>query len=71
MSSVFQDVFDFHGLREPPWGCWTARRGAARQDIAFWVERRELQTGVSKEGKRIYGQDLEEGKVYELSDREL
>ncbi len=50
----------------------TARSGAAQEDIAVlgW-DGRGLQTAVSKGGNRIYGQDLEEGKVYELSDREL
>ena len=67
MPNIFQDVFDYHGLREPPWGCWSAKRGAAADNIAFWVNRRRLKTGITKRGKRIYGEDLEEGKAYEIS----
>ena len=68
MPSILQEVFDYHLLHEPPWGCWTARKGASRKDIAFWVERRGLTTGVTNSGRRIYGEDLEEGKVYEVAE---
>jgi hypothetical protein len=61
MPRILEEVFDHHGLRKPPWRCWTAKKGAARVDIDFWVKRRGLKTGVSKGGKRIYGEDLEEG----------
>jgi hypothetical protein len=31
------------------------------------VERRGWTTAVSKGGRRIYGEDLDDGKVYEIS----
>jgi hypothetical protein len=31
MPSILQEVFDYHVLHEPPWGCWTAKKGAAAQ----------------------------------------
>lgn len=68
MPSILEEVFDRHGLREPPWRCWTAKKGAARVDIEFWVKRRGWSTGVSKGDKRIYGEGLEDGKVYEIPD---
>jgi hypothetical protein len=40
------------------------------QDVEFWIERRVLRPAFSKSGKRIYGQDLEEGKAYELFEAE-
>jgi hypothetical protein len=40
--------------------------GAARKDINFWVERRGRTTGVTKDGRRIYGPDLQEGETYGL-----
>jgi hypothetical protein len=51
---------------KPPWVCWTKRKGASKDDIGFWVARRGLIQGFSKEGKRIYGEGLEEDKPYEL-----
>jgi hypothetical protein len=54
MPSILQEVFDFHVLHEPPWGCWAVKSGAARKDIAFWLERRGWTTGMTKGGRRIY-----------------
>jgi hypothetical protein len=66
LPNIFQAVFERQGLHEPPWVCYTRRKGASRDDIDFWVKRRGLQKGLSKNRKRIYGEGLEEGKVYEL-----
>lgn len=53
-------------VREPPWVCLVPRKGARRDDIAFWAERRGWTTGASKDGRRIYGEGLEEGKAYDV-----
>ncbi|MEX1046282.1 MAG: hypothetical protein WD757_03685 [Actinomycetota bacterium] len=66
MPNIVQDVFETHYLHEPPWACFSARRGASRKDVEFWVIRRDLQKGLSKDGKRIYGEHLEEQKRYDL-----
>lgn len=66
MHDILQVVFETRGLHEAPWVCFTARKGASRDDIDFWTERRGLQKGHSKDGKRIYGEGLEEEKIYEL-----
>lgn len=66
MPAILQEVFETKGLHEPPWVCFTPRPGASRKDVEFWVERRSLQAGITKDGKRIYGEDLTEGKKYEL-----
>lgn len=66
MPNIFQAVFERQGLHEPPWVCYTPRKGASRHDVDFWVKRRGLQKGLSKNRKRIYGEGLEEGKAYEL-----
>ncbi len=66
MPNILQAVFETQGLHEAPWVCYTPRRGASRDDIHFWVKRRGLQKGISKEGRRIYGEGLQEGKTYEL-----
>lgn len=66
MPSILQEVFETRALHEPPWVCWSARKGASRGDIEFWIHRRAWQLGVSKDGRRIYGDGLEEGKAYEL-----
>jgi hypothetical protein len=65
LPSVLPAVFETQGLREAPWVCFTARKGASRADIDFWIKRRGLQKGVSKDGRRIYGEALED-KAYEL-----
>jgi hypothetical protein len=39
-------------------------------DINFWVERRGWTSGMSKHGRRIYGEDLENGEVYEVRECE-
>ena len=67
MPEIMEEVFERHRLHEPPWGCWTARKGAKRDDIDFWIDRRNLSKGTSTDGKRIYGLDLDEDKRYELS----
>lgn len=64
MPAIFQDVFVGLGLHEPPWVCYRARKGAKRKDIAFWVERRQLTKAKAKGGARIYGEDLDQDKVY-------
>lgn len=66
MPNVFAAVFETQGLHEAPWACYAARKGASRDDIDFWVKRRGLEKGLSKGGRRIYGEGLEEEKVYEL-----
>lgn len=70
MPATLEEVFAFHHLHEPPWLALSVRKGAARQDVEFWIERRKLRPAISKSGKRIYGQDLEEGKAYELFEAE-
>ena len=42
------------------------RKGASKQDVAFWLTRRDLKESRSKSGKRIFGEDLESGVVYDL-----
>jgi hypothetical protein len=69
MPAIFQDVFESHGLREPPWGCWSVRKGASKADIVFWIERRGLKKARSKKGKRIYGEELSQDVIYELRSR--
>ena len=66
MPEIFQEVFDSHGLHEPPWVCWSVKKGVSAKDVSFWLERRNLKTGISKEGKRIFGMDLTADKPYEL-----
>lgn len=68
MPAILQHVFDIHGLHEPPWACLTVKKGAARQDVEFWVNRRGFKAATAKGGKRIYGDDLEEDKPYDLVD---
>lgn len=65
MPEIFQAVFDSHGLHEAPWLCWTIKKGAAAQDVEFWIQRRELVKGTTKAGRRIYGEGLEPDKPYE------
>lgn len=69
MPEILQEVFEAHTFHEPPWVCWSARKGASGEDIEFWVCRREWQTGTSKDGKRIYGVGLADDTVYELVSR--
>ena len=45
---------------EPPWACFVERKGADPDDVAFWVDRRDLQIASSKDAKRIYGRGFEE-----------
>ncbi len=66
MPRLLQDVFERRGLHETPWVCWTVRKGASRKEVAFWVDRRGWKAGVSKEGKRIYGDGLEEERTYDV-----
>jgi hypothetical protein len=66
MPSLLPEVFERRGLHEPPWVCWTVRKGASREDVAFWIDRRGWKAGLSKDGKRIYGDGLEENKAYEV-----
>jgi hypothetical protein len=66
MPAIFQQVFKSQALREPPWACWTVRRGASEQDVAFWITRRDLKEGRTKKGTRIFGDALESGAVYDL-----
>lgn len=67
MPAIFEKVFNGHGLREAPWQCWSVKRGASKQDVAFWVARRNLKEGRSKTGKRIFGEGLEDGLAYDVS----
>jgi len=66
MPETLDQVFETHSLHEPPWVCFTAKRGAAKFDIDFWVERRNLKTTTAKGGRRIYGYDLEDDRQYEI-----
>ena len=51
-------------LRERPWVCASPRRGANEEDVEFWVRRRGWERGVTKDGRRIYGEGLEDAKAY-------
>jgi len=64
MPRLLQEVFERCGLHEHPWVCWTVRRGASRKDVAFWIDRGDWKAGLSKDGKRIYGEGLEEDRAY-------
>jgi hypothetical protein len=66
MPSILQEVFEAYGLHEPSWVCYVSRKGASPDDITFWTTRRRLKVGLTKNGKRIYGEGLEEGRVYDL-----
>ena len=66
MPAIFQEVFEWHALREPPWQYWSVRKGASMQDVTFWLTKRELKEGRTKTGKRIFGNELEDGVVYDL-----
>lgn len=66
MPSILQEVFEFRGLHEAPWGCWTPRKGAGKEDGEFWVSRRGWTKTVGKDGRRVYGTELEEDKVYDV-----
>lgn len=57
-----------HGLHEPPWLALTVRKGIKREDVEYWLEERNLVPGLSKEGRRIYGENLDEQKTCELFD---
>ena len=43
--------------------CYRPRRRASRHDICFWVKRRGLQKGISKDRRRFCGEGLEEGTL--------
>lgn len=64
MPEIFQAVFESYSLHEPPWTCYRARKGTSRKDIEFWIERRGLIKAVAKDGRRLYGEGLEQDKVY-------
>lgn len=66
MPSVLQDVFETRGLHEAPWVCFMPRKGASREDLEFWVERRNLAKSFSKDGRRIYGEGVNEAQAYEV-----
>jgi hypothetical protein len=68
MPPILQEVFETRGLQEAPWACFVARRGARKEAIEFWVERRGLTTGVATSGRKIFGHNLEEGRAYALRD---
>lgn len=68
MPAVFQHVFDVHGLHEPPWACLTVKKGVAKEDVEFWVNRRNLKSATTKSGRRIYSDDLDENQTYDLVD---
>jgi hypothetical protein len=67
MPNVFDTVFETHSLREGPWVCYTRRRHASRSDVEFWVARRRLKKSISKDGRQIFGDELDTGRAYELS----
>jgi hypothetical protein len=71
MPSLLQEVFERRGLHEPPWVCWMARKGASRNDVAFWIDRRGWKAGLSKGGGRIYGDELEEDRPYDVREPAL
>ena len=66
LPPILQEVLDTRGLLEAPWACFVARRGARKEDVDFWVERRGLKVGASTTGRRIFGHDLDGGRAYEL-----
>jgi hypothetical protein len=66
LPPILQEVLETRGMQESPWACFVARRGARKEDIDFWVERRGLKVGASTTGRKIYGHDLENGRAYEL-----
>lgn len=68
MPNILQDVFEFQFLKEPPWGCWLARKDASDEDISFWVEKRGFKRARTSDGKGIYGEDLEEERTYDPKD---
>ena len=45
------------------------KAGVKRTDVDFWVERRALTPALTKDGKRIYGFDLDKARRYEVFDR--
>ena len=69
MPATPQQTFEFLELHEPPWICLAIRKGAAREDIEFWTERRSLTASFNKAGRRIYGEHLEPEKAYETFER--
>jgi hypothetical protein len=66
MPEILDAVFERRGLHEAPWACWTPRKDASRVDIEFWVDRRGWTKAVGKDGRRIYGSDLDESKAYDV-----
>lgn len=70
MPAIFQEVFEPHFLREAPWRCWSIKKNASKQDVMFWLKKRDLKEARSEKGKRIFGKDFESDAVYEvLSER--
>lgn len=65
MPEILQAVFDTHGLNEKPWLCFRPRKGTTRQDIDFWVERRNLTRATTKSGLVVYGDGLDPNQTYE------
>jgi hypothetical protein len=45
MPAIFQEVFESHALREPPWQCWCVKKGASKQDVTFLVSQTQPQRG--------------------------
>lgn len=53
---MFQEVFGSHRLPEPPWRCWSVRKGAPKEDVGFGIERRALKKArrsLSSTGARV------------------
>jgi hypothetical protein len=51
MLPILQEVLETRGLQEAPWACFVARRGARKEDVEFWVQRRGLKLGISTTGR--------------------
>jgi hypothetical protein len=71
MPAILQEVFEFRGLHQAPWGCWTPRKGASKEDIEFWVDQRGWTKAVGKDGRRIFGDGLEQGTSYDVREAVL
>jgi hypothetical protein len=66
MPEILQAVFEYRGLHVPPWGYWMPRKRVSEEDIDFWVARRGWKRARSKDGRRIFGEEFEEGATYDV-----
>jgi hypothetical protein len=68
MPGVFAATFEPHALRVPPWVCWTIRRDALREDVDFWIERRQLLRAMAGDDQVIYGREIVAERIYDLGE---